>query len=328
MTSIRFLRALALLAFAWGAALPSSFAGAEPYPSRPIRLVVGYAAGGATDVMARLMAQKLSEALGQPVIVENRPGAAGSIAAEVVATSAPDGHTIFMSTIANTINPSLYPNLPFDFARDFAPVSLVAAVPNVLVVNPSLNVKDLKEFIALAKSQPGKINFASSGIGSSIHVSGELFKTMAAVDMVHVPYKGSAPAVMGLIGGQVQAMFDNMPSSLPHIKAGALRALAVTGPSRSPAAPDIPTMAEAGLPGYEITSWFGLVVPAKTPPEIVARLNAETVRILKQPDVTESLAALGAEAIPGTPDAFAAVIKSETERWASVLKHLDTQARR
>lgn len=293
---------------------------ADNYPSKPIRLVVGYAAGGSTDVIARLVGQKLSEALGQPVVIENRPGAGATIASDYAAKAAPDGYTLFMSTIANTINTSLYAKLPFDFARDFAPISLVATVPNVLVVNPAVPAKDLKELIALAKSKPGEINFASSGSGSSIHLSGELFNLVAGVKTVHVPYKGSAPAVTDLIGGQVQMMFDNLSSSLPHVRAGKLRALAVTGATRSAAAPDIPTMAEAGLPGYEITSWFALVAPAKTPPEILARLNAETTKILKLADVKEKLAGLGAEASSSSPDFLAEYIRTETAKWAKVVK--------
>jgi tripartite-type tricarboxylate transporter receptor subunit TctC len=271
-------------------------------------------------VIARLVGQKLGEALGQPVIIENRPGAGATIASDVAAKSAADGYTIFMSTIANTINTSLYSKLPFDYARDFAPVTMVATITNVLVVNPAVPARDLKEFIALAKAKPGQINFASSGSGSSIHLSGELFNTVAGVRLVHVPYKGSAPAVTDLIGGQVQAMFDNLPSALPHIKAGKLRALAVTSNVRSPAAPTIPTMAEAGLPGCEITSWFALVAPAKTPREIVARLNAEAAKILNQADVKERLAAMGVEPASSTPQALADFIKSETVKWAQIVK--------
>lgn len=316
MKKIHLLLTLLAAALLTGAPL----ANADTYPAKPIRMIVGYAPGGATDVIARLVGHKLREALGQPVIIENRPGAGATIASDVAAKSAADGYTIFMSTIANTINTSLYSKLPFDYVRDFAPVTLVATITNVLVLNPAVPAKDLKEFIALAKAKPGQINFASSGSGSSIHLSGELFNTVAGVRLVHVPYKGSAPAVTDLIGGQVQAMFDNLPSALPHIKAGKLRALAVTSNVRSPAAPDIPTMAEAGLPGCEITSWFALVVPAKTPREIVARLNAETVKVLNQADVKEKFAAMGVEPASSTPEALADFIKSETVKWALVVK--------
>lgn len=292
---------------------------ADTYPSKPIQLVVGYAAGGSTDVIARIVGQHLSEALGQPVVIENRSGAGGTIAATQVARSTPDGHTIFMSTIANTINTSLHSKLPFDFATDFAPISLVATVPNVLVLNPAVPATTLKDFIALAKSKPGEINFASSGAGSSIHLSGELFNTLAQVRLVHVPYKGSALAVTDLMSGQVQSMFDNLSSSLPHIKAGKLRPLAVTSARRSVAAPDIPTMAEAGLPEFEVTSWFALVAPAKTPKAIVARLNNEVRRILEQPGVKARLAELGADVAPSTPEALAELITSETAKWARVV---------
>jgi tripartite-type tricarboxylate transporter receptor subunit TctC len=292
---------------------------ADTYPSKPIQLVVGYAAGGSTDVIARIVGQHLSEALGQPVVIENRSGGGGTIAAAQVARSTPDGHTIFMSTIANTINTSLHSKLPFDFATDFAPISLVATVPNVLVLNPAVPATTLKDFIALAKSKPGEINFASSGAGSSIHLSGELFNTLAQVRLVHVPYKGSALAVTDLMSGQVQSMFDNLSSSLPHIKAGKLRPLAVTSARRSVAAPDIPTMAEAGLPEFEVTSWFALVAPAKTPKAIVARLNNEVRRILEQPGVKARLAELGADVAPSTPEALAELITSETAKWAGVV---------
>jgi tripartite-type tricarboxylate transporter receptor subunit TctC len=297
-----------------------SAAAADAYPGKPIHLIVGYAAGGSTDAVARIVGQKLSEALGQPVIIDNRPGAGATLASELAAKAEPDGYTLFMSTIANAINTTLYPNLPFDFGRDFAPVSLVATVPNVLVVNPEVPAADLKEFIALAKSKPGEITFASSGNGSSIHLNGELFNKVAGTQLVHVPYKGSAPAVVDLLGGQVQSMFDNLSSSLPYIKAGKLRALAVTGPKRSPAAPEIPTLAEAGLPGCEVVSWFALVAPAKTPPEIIARLNAATVKILQQPDMKDRLEALGAEAAPSTAPELAGFIQSETAKWAEVVK--------
>jgi tripartite-type tricarboxylate transporter receptor subunit TctC len=294
---------------------------ADTYPTKPIRIVVGYAAGGATDVIARIVGQKLAEELGQPVVVENRPGAGASIGSDFVAKSAPDGYTLFMGTIANTINTTLYRRLPFDFERDFAPISLVATVPNVMVVNPSVPAKTVQEFIALAKAKPNEIYFASSGSGSSIHLSGELFNMVAGVKMVHVPYKGSAPAVIDLMGGQVQAMFDNLSSSLPHVKAGKLRALAVTSATRSPAAPDIPTMAEAGLPDCEVLSWFALMAPAKTPQPIIDRLNAATVKLLGQDDVKQKLDAIGADPAPSTPQELGALIRSETAKWAKVVEN-------
>lgn len=316
-----------LLSTLLGAAalLAAPFAGsqsaqADTFPSRPLRLVVGYAAGGSTDQIARIVGQKLSEELGQPVVIDNKPGAGATIASDFVAKSAPDGYTLFMSTIANTINTTLYRRLPFDFERDFAPVSLVATVPNVLVVNPSVAANTVQEFIALAKKNPEKLYFASSGSGSSIHLSGELFNMVAGVKLTHVPYKGSAPAVVDLMSGQVQAMFDNLSSSLPYIKAGKLRALAVTSATRSPAAPDIPTMAEAGLPDCEVLSWFALVAPAKTPQPIIDKLNAAVVKLLADPSTKQQFDNIGADPASSTPAALAALISSETAKWAKVVK--------
>lgn len=292
----------------------------EAYPAKPIHMLVGYAAGGSTDIVARIVGQKLSDELGQPVIVDNRPGAGATLATGLAAEANPDGYTLFMATIANTINTTLYGSLPFDFERDFAPVSLVATVPNVLAVNPAVPAKDLKQFIALVKTRPDDFAFASSGNGSSIHLNGELFNTVAGTHLVHVPYKGSAPAVADLLSGQVQSMFDNLSSSLPYIKSGKLRALAVTSAKRSPAAPEIPTMAEAGLPGCEVESWFAIVAPVKTPPEIIQRLNAATVRVLSQPGLKAQLEAIGVEPAPGAPAELAALIKSETRKWGAIVK--------
>lgn len=309
--------ATALLAAPFMGSLPAQ---ADAFPSRPIHLVVGYAAGGSTDQIARIVGQKLSEELGQPVVIDNKPGAGATIASDFVAKSAPDGYTLFMSTIANTINTTLYRRLPFDFERDFAPVSLVATVPNVLVVNPSVPANTVQEFIALAKKNPEKLYFASSGSGSSIHLSGELFNMVAGVKLTHVPYKGSAPAVVDLMSGQVQAMFDNLSSSLPYIKAGKLRALAVTSATRSPAAPDIPTMAEAGLPDCEVLSWFALVAPAKTPQPIIDKLNTALVKLLADPSTKQQFDNIGADPASSTPAALAALISSETAKWAKVVK--------
>ncbi len=302
-------------------ALIAAGAGAQTYPAKPIRLVVPFPPGGTTDILAREVGQRLSQSFGQSVVVDNRPGAAGNIGSELVAKSAPDGYTLLMATVGtHAINPSLYAKMPYDHVKDFAPVILVASVPNVLEVTPSLPVYTVADLIKLAKEKPGQINFASSGSGTSIHLSGELFKAMAGVDMTHVPYKGSAPAIADLIGGQVQVMFDNLPSSLPQIKAGKLRAIAMTSAQRAPALPEVPTIAESGLPGFEASSWFGLVAPAGTPPAIIARINAEVNQWLQSPEAKEKLLAQGAAAAGGSPEQFAAYISAETEKWARVVK--------
>ena len=296
-------------------------AAAQTYPTKPIRLVVPFPPAGTTDILAREVGQRLSEVLGQPVVIDNRPGAAGNIGSDLVAKAAPDGYTLLMCTVSShAINPGLYSKLPYDHIKDFAPIALVARVPNVLEVTPSLPVKTVADLIKLAKEKPGQINFASSGSGTSIHLSGELFKTMAGVDMVHVPYKGSAPALVDLVGGQVQVMFDNLPSSLQQIKAGKLRAVAVTSAQRAPALPDVPTIAESGLPGFEATSWFGVLAPARTPPEIIKRLNAEIDKWLQSPEAKEKLLAQGALPAGGSPEEFAAYIRAETDKWAKVIK--------
>ena len=294
---------------------------AQAYPTHSIRLVVPFPAGGTTDILARAAAQKLSESLGQAVVVDNRPGAAGNIGADLVAKSAPDGYTLLMGTVGtHAINPSLYAKMPYDHVKDFVPVVLVAGVPNVLAVYPAFPVNSVAELIALAKAKPGTINFASSGSGTSIHMSGELFKSMAGVDMTHVPYKGSAPALTDLMGGQVQIMFDNLPSALPLIKAGKLRAIAVTSLKRAPALPDVPTISESGLPGFEASSWFGVLAPAGTPAPIVAKINADVNKWLQSPEAREQMLAQGANAAGGTPEQFAAHIRAETEKWAKVVK--------
>jgi tripartite-type tricarboxylate transporter receptor subunit TctC len=302
-------------------AIVAAGAWAQAYPTRPIRIVVPFPAGGTTDVLARAVAQKLTESLGQPTVVDNRPGAGGNIGAELVAKSAPDGYTLLMGTVGtHAINPSLYPKMPYDHVRDFAPVILVAGVPNVLVINPALPINSVQELIAYGKANPGKLNFASSGNGTSIHLSGELFKTMAGVQMAHIPYKGSAPALQDLVGGQVQLMFDNLPSSLALIKAGKLKALAVTSKERAAALPDVPTLAESGLPGFEASSWFGLLAPAGTPQPVIAKLNAEVAKWLASPEAKEKLLAQGAIAAGGTPEDFARHIAAETAKWQKVVK--------
>jgi len=313
-----FLRALGALAVAFAANVHAQ----APYPNHPVRIVVPFPAGGTTDILARATAQKLTETLGQPFVVENRPGAAGNIGAEIVAKSPPDGYTMLMGTVGtHAINASLYEKMPYDHVKDFVPVVLVAGVPNVLVVHPSVPAKSVQELIAYAKANPGKLNFASSGSGTSIHLSGELFKTMTGVSMQHVPYKGSAPALADLTGGQVQLMFDNLPSALPLIKAGKLRALAVTSLARASALPDVPTVAESGLPGFEASSWFGLLAPAGTPKDVITKVNAEVAKWLATPEAKEKLAAQGAIVASGlTPDDFTRHIASETTKWQKVVK--------
>jgi tripartite-type tricarboxylate transporter receptor subunit TctC len=313
-------RRIALLLLLALPALPS-LAVAQAWPSKPIKWVVPFAPGGTTDILARTVGEKLGAALGQPVIVENRPGAGGGVGADFVAKSPPDGYTLVGGTIStHAINASLYKSLPYDPVRDFVPITLIARLPNLLVVNPSVPAKNVAELVALMKANPGKYTFASSGNGTSQHLSGELFKSIAGVDMQHVPYKGSPPALQDVVGGQVTMTFDNITTALPLAKAGNLRALAVTTAQRSAVAPEIPTMAEAGLAGYEIGSWQGVFAPAGTPPEIVRRLNTEIVRILKSPEIHDKLIALGAEPVGNSVDEFTAMVRSEVAKWGDVVK--------
>ncbi|MGZ8156218.1 MAG: Bug family tripartite tricarboxylate transporter substrate binding protein [Burkholderiales bacterium] len=303
----------ALLTFsgAWG----------QAYPNKPIRFVVPFAPGGSTDTLARTLGVKLSESLGQQVVVDNRAGANGNIGMEIVAHALPDGHTILLGYIANVaIAPSLYRKLPFDPVRDYEAVMLIATSPNVLVAHPSVSAKNLKELIALAKSQPGKLNYASASIASVGHLTGELLNELAGIKMMHVAYKGSGQAVTDLLGGHIQLMFSGFSSTLPHIKSGKLRALAQTGEKRSPALPDVPTIAESGFPKFEATAWYGVHTPAKTPKAIVNRLNAELVKALKQPDVRDRLGGLGFEIAASTPDYYANYIRSEIKKWEKVVK--------
>jgi tripartite-type tricarboxylate transporter receptor subunit TctC len=305
---------LALFAFA-------GFAAAQAWPNKPIKYIVPFAPGGTTDILGRTIADKLSVALGQPVVIENKPGAGGGVGAEFTAKQPADGYTIMGGTIStHAINASLYKSLGYDPIRDFAPITLIARVPNMLVVNPGLPAKDVKELIALLKANPGKYSFASSGNGTSQHLSGELFKTMTGVDMQHIPYKGSPPALADVVGGNVAMTFDNITTAWPLAKGGKLRAIAVTTAQRSSIAPDVPTLSEAGLAGYEVGSWQGVFAPAGTPPEIVRRLNAEIVKIINLPEVREKLVALGAEPAPNAPEAFGAMVKSEVAKWADVVK--------
>jgi tripartite-type tricarboxylate transporter receptor subunit TctC len=309
------------LMLALALAAPAVAAQAQSYPNKPIRLVCPFPPGGAVDIASRATAHTLSQVLGQPVTVDNRPGAGGNIGAEITAKSAPDGYTLLMTTSGIMgINPALYSKIPFDSVKDFAPVSMLVSLNNVLVVNPSLPYKSVQEVIAAAKAQPGKLTYASSGNGTSIHLSGELFKSMAGVDMLHIPYKGSAPAVTDLLAGQVNMMFDNIPSSLPHIKAGKLRALAVTGSKRSHLLPDLPTIAEAGVPGYDSYVWFGIVAPAGTPPEIIARLNAALVKTAATAEFRDRLSSQGYDVLSSTPEQMAASIRGEIDKWGKIVK--------
>ena len=292
---------------------------AQDYPSRPVKWVVGYPAGGATDILARLIGQRLSERLNQQFIIENKPGAGNNVGTEAVVNADPDGYTILLVNPANGINASLYTKLSFNFIRDIAPVAGIARVPNVMIVPPDFPAKTVAEFIAYAKANPGKVNMASSGNGTSIHLSGELFKAMTGVEMQHVPYRGSAPAVTDMIGNRVQVMFDNMPSCIAHIKAGTLRALAVTTADRSAELPDVPTVGDT-VKGYEASAWFGVGAPARTPKAIIDKLNKEVNAILAEPAIKARIAELGGVTLIGTPADFGKIIVSETEKWEKVVK--------
>jgi len=313
-----------LKAVAAGAMAVAAMAATAPamaaYPEQPIRLVVGFSAGGTTDVVARIVGKEVGEALGQPVVVENRPGAGSNIGAEMVARAKPDGYTLYMVAVTSAINQTLYKNIRFNLIDDFTPVALAVRVPNVLVVNPELPVKSVKELVDYAKKNPGKLNFASSGSGTSIHMAGELFKQLADIDVVHIPYKGSSPAVTDLIGGQVDFMFDNMPSSWPQVEGGKLRALAVTTAERSKAAPDLPTMQEEGFPTFDVSSWFGVIAPKGTPDDVVEKLNKAIRAALAKPAVQSQMDDLGAIVADTTPEQFGDFIKSEVENWGKVVK--------
>ena len=284
-------------------------------------MIVPFPPAGSTDISARAVAGKLGERLGQPVVIENRPGAGGNIGTDVAAKAAPDGYTIVVGTVGtHAINSGLYSKMPYDHIRDFAPVILLSTTPNVLVMNPSFPANSVADVIRLAKAKPGELNFASSGAGTSIHLSGELFKSMAGLEMTHIPYKGSAPMLIDLISGQVNMAFDNLSSAMVHIKAGKLKALATTGSQRSPALPDLPTVSEAGLPGYDSTSWNAIFVPAGTPREIIDKLNRETHAILQSPETRKFFAEQGGEAGGGTPEQLGAFVRSETVKWSKVVK--------
>ncbi len=311
--------AMVLIAMGISALASVGGAAALDYPTRPVRFVVGYPPGGATDILARLIGQRLSEKLGQQFVIENKPGAGNNIGTEAVVNAEPDGYTVLLINPANYINASLYPNLKFNFIRDIAPVASFTRVPNVMTVAPTVPAKTVTEFIAYVKANPGKVNMASSGNGTSVHLSGEMFMAMSDTKMQHVPYRGAAPAITDMLGGQVQVIFDNMPSIIQHIRAGSLRALAVTTAVRSPQLPDVPTVAET-VPGYEASALFGMGAPKKTPPEIVEKLNREINAVLAEPEMKKRLVELGGEPLAGTPDAFGAAIAAETQKWEKVVK--------
>ena len=311
---------LSAIALAATATLPLG-AAAQNYPTKPITIVVPFAAGGTTDILARLVGQHLSTELGQPVVVENKAGAGGNIGAAFAAKAAADGHTLFMGTVGtHAINASLYKKLPYDPIKDFAPLTRVAMVPNLLVAHPSQPFKTVQEMIAYAKANPGKINFGSPGNGASPHLSGELFKSMTKVDMVHVPYKGSAPAVSDLLGGQISIMFDNLPSVIPHVRSGKLRAIAISTAKRSADLPDVPTISEAGVPGYEATSWFGMFAPAATPKPVLDKISAALGKVLANAEVKKKIDDQGGEPANETPAQFADFIQKESLKWGKVVK--------
>ena len=315
----RVLRVSWLLAILGVAVAAAPLAVAQSWPTKAIRIVAPSTPGDAPDVIARLIAEKLSPVLGQQVVVENKPGAGGVVGSEAVARAAPDGYMLIMGNAgSHGINAAVYSKLPYDIQRDFAPVSLVAIAPNIVVINPAVPATSLVEFIAYAKSQPGKLSYASGGNGSSAHMSMELFKSMAGVDIQHVPYKGSTPALTDLIGGQVAIFIGNMPPTVPHVKAGKLRALAVTTKARSALMPELPTMTEAGLPGYETVAWFGVLAPAGTPPDIVNRLSMEIGKIVRSPEMRDRLVAMGAEPVGGTPEEFKTVIDRDIAKWKAL----------
>ena len=303
-----------------GLAIFASAALGQAYPGKPIRWIVPFPPGGSTDILARVVGQKLTDAWGQQVIVENRSGAGGTVGAAEAARAPADGYTLFMGAIHHTIATSVYPKLSYDFQKDFAPITVVAIVPNVMVVNPAVPATSVKELIAHAKANPGKLTYGSAGTGTAHHLIGEQFNALAGADILHVPYKGSAPAIADLLGGQVSIMYDTIASALPHIKSGKLRALAVATAKRSVALPDVPTIAEAALPGFEVTTWFGALAPSKTPKELIIKLNAEMVKILNMPETRKRLLEAGAEPVGNTPEQMAAQIKRETEEYGKIVR--------
>ena len=318
--SHRTLLRLALLVATAIAVVPVA-ANAQSFPAKPVKLVIPFPPGGSLDNVGRLLAQKIGDAWGQPIIVENRPGAGGNVGADAVAKSPADGYTVVMGALStHAVNPSLYAKMPYDAVKDFAPISNVAITPNVLVVNAALPVNSLKDLIAYAKANPGKVNFGSGSNGSAGHLAGELFKVDTGTDVAHIPFKGGAPATQALVAGDTQFMFANLANAMAQLKGGRIKALAVTTAQRSKLAPDLPTMAEAGMPGFDISTWFGVLAPAGTPPEVIAKWNTELVKALNAPDVREKMLAQGAEPAPTTPAEFAAFIAREREKYARIIK--------
>lgn len=313
-------RRVAALCAAATIGLLSSTAIAQTYPVKPVRFIAPYAVGGGVDIVSRLIAARLSESLGQQVVVDNRPGAGAIIGSEVLAKSAPDGHTIMMANIAHGANPALHSKLPYDTMKDFASVTLVALLPSILVVHPSLPVKSTRDLLAFARSRPGQLNYGSAGLGSANHLTMEMFKSATGLAAVHIAYKGGGPALTDLLGGQIPMMFITIPPAIPHVRAGKLRALAVSSAKRAAILPDVPTVAETGVPGFEVYEWQGVVAPAGTPKEVVAKLNVEINRVLALPDVREKIAGLGADIVGSTPEQLTDHIKAEIARWTKVLK--------
>jgi tripartite-type tricarboxylate transporter receptor subunit TctC len=314
-TRFAFIAAIALALFAAPVA-----AQAPAYPAKPIRIVAPVPPGGGVDILSRAIGQKLSEAVKTPVVIENKPGASAAVGTDLVAKSAADGYTLLMAYTAHATNPYLNPNLAYDTERDFAPVVLVGYIPLVLVVHPSVPANSVRELIALAKAKPGQLSYASGGAGAGAHLSGELFRTLAQVDVTHVPYKGNAPALVDLLGGQVTMMFDTVNTAMPHVKSGKLKLLASTTPKRSSLAPDTPTMIESGLPGFEVSAWYAVIAPAKTPRDVIARLNAEINKALADPEMKAKFAAQGVEFVGGTPEQAERFIRGESERWGKIIK--------
>lgn len=307
---------LLVLCCALGVVLPAD----AQYPTRPVRLILAFPPGGGTDTLGRILGPRMSQGLGQQVVVENRPGGGANIGAEIAAKSPPDGYTMFMATTAHTVSATLYTKLGYNLVKDFAPVALLAATPNIVVVHPSVPVKSVKELVAFARARPGQLDFGSSGSGSQPHLAGELFSSMAGIKLNHIPYKGGGPAVVALVAGEVAVGFATMPSVVHHVQSGRLRGLAITSLQRSPLLPDLPTVDETGLPGYEASPWYGFLVPTGTPREAITRLNAESLKAMTYPDVKERMAATGLTPLGSTPEEFGALVRSEVEKWGKVVK--------